>query len=364
MRRTVIALIILVLAVAVAAFYRISTRGQSEYVRKGVETIQERKGYPVALTEVHKGEFEVWRDIQGKIHGGREAIISTPDLAPIKKIKYQVGDRVKANTSIIVLEEKDPRNRTRVQLLREIYNEAKDDYESYKELYGRGAVPKDALEKIKLKYEHAKSDLEQALTATELTSPIPGVITHMYAKEGQIMPDETLAIVSSINPVRIIAKISEEDARQIKENQPVKALVENNTISGKVDRVTMGANPDTGLFDLEILMPNPDHELKVGTYVTAAVRIYHPEDAIYVESDAVFTDEEGASYVYQVKEERAYKIPIKQVVVGDEYIVLEELDPELPVVLRGKSLLEDGARVRPRKPEGGDEETPPEGENE
>ncbi|MFO8055786.1 MAG: efflux RND transporter periplasmic adaptor subunit [bacterium] len=347
--KRILLLVLVVVVVLVAVFFRIrAIESKNKETKKGITQINRDKGFPVVLSGVSVGEFSVWREVPGKVHGDREAYLNTPDLAQVDSIEYRVGEMVPAFSPVIRLNEDDPKNTTRVKLLRKVYEEAKSDYQSYKRLAQQDAVPRDAVDKMKLKMESAKSDLDQALSTVDLSSPFRGMLVALYAREGErVKPRKTLAMVATVDKVRINAKLSEQDMNDMEEGQPVRVGVDEKVLEGTVDRVSKSAGPKSGLFSVELLIDNPQHVLKVGTYVTTEVRVFHQEKVPYIDTLSILRDRKGNSYIYQVKGGKAVRVPIEVKARNQRgYSHVSGLDPDLPVVVTGQERLKDGVKVR------------------
>ena len=348
MKKAFFLLIVLIITGAAITLRVYQIKGEALIEHDGIATINSEKGYPVEVVPVLSGKFEVWRSIQGQVMGSREESIKTPDAARIASINYQVGDIVPADTPIILLDENDPKNMTRVKLLKRVYGEALSDYNKYKRLAQKGHVPQDAVNKLRLKLNAAKSDLDSAKTTVELVSPVSGVLITLNARVGErANPKKSLAVISEIDEVRIIATISDRDSAEIKLGQAVRITAsDGSTVGGLVDRISLGADAQTGLVKMEMMVDNQDHKLMTGTYVTAHVRIFFEEQAQYVDSRCVFADVGGHEFIYQVENGAAKKIPVTVLVANEEYSILEGINPDLPVVLSGISQISDGAKVR------------------
>lgn len=348
MKKIIVPLLVIVVFVF-AVFYRINVlQGQDKNNLRGIEQIQQQEGYPVKVTTIRKGSFTIWRDLQGKVEGYRQAFISTPDAARVASIKYKVGDRVKADTPIISLDENDPKNISNVKLLESVYENAFQEYERYKNLYESGGVSEDVLDKMYLKLKTAKTNLDSARTTVHLTSPFDGILLALYIREGEnAEPNKTLAIVSSTKTVRIVTAVSDRDVREFKEGQHV--LIHYNSVGpleGSVDRVALGANPESGLFDLELKVNNKEGLLKVGMFVTATVRIYNQDDALFIESQTILRDFEGHDYVWIVDKGNAKKKIVNVLRSNDDYSMIDGLTEGTVIVRQGKSQLREGVNLR------------------
>ena len=160
MKRVVIVIVALLVIIAIAKVG--SNKNSDTGKRDGVEEIQRREGFPVKLVLVETGEFEVWPDIQGKVEGYSQAFISTFDAARVAVIHYKVGDQVAADTPIISLDEDDPKNVSKLKLLRSVYEDALKEYERYEKLYKSGRISQEVMDKMRLNLKQAKSNLDSA----------------------------------------------------------------------------------------------------------------------------------------------------------------------------------------------------------
>jgi len=352
MRKLVV--LILVVAFGLAVFWRIRViRGEEAVKPEGVESIQKREGIPVRITDVSTGRFEVWRELQGKVEGSLQADVITHDTAKISSIKFKVGDFVPAGKTVVRLDKNDPKDVARVKLLKLVYDEAVGDYKAYKRVHAAGGVAKDVVEKMKLNMESAKSNYEMAKSYVDVVSPIGGVIVSMTARVGERpAPKTPLAVNASIDEVRVMATISDRDAEEIEAGQKVLVtLASGDTVAGAVERISLGANNKSGLFDLEMLVANPDHKLKIGVYTTAEVRVVELDDGAWVPTSSLIPDPDGSYFVWQIDNGKANKTVVTITAQNEESSAVDGLDRDLPVVTAGAQQLKDGAKVLVIKPD-------------
>jgi membrane fusion protein (multidrug efflux system) len=96
----------------------------------------------------------------------------------------------------------------------------------------------------------------------------------------------------------------------------------------------------------ELEMPNPDGDLRPGSYASVRLEVERKPDALLVPVQALLVEKAGSS-VFFVAEAKAKKTPV-QTGFNDGTNV-EILNPKLdqPVVLLGKQALADGQPVNP-----------------
>lgn len=341
--------LIVMLAALSGIFFRISEiRSEDQNKKEGIESIQEKDGFPVEVVSAGSGAFDVWREIQGRVEGFRQAVISTPNPARVAAIRYKVGDHVTADTPIISLDENDPKNSARITLLESVYEDALREYERYESLYKSGGISADVKDKMALKLKTARTNLDAARTTVHLTSPINGTLMSLYVREREAAePGKILAMVSSLDKIRVVAGVSDRDVAELSLGQQVTITAATGVqLSGKVERISLGANTETGLFDLEMVMNNQDRALRVGTFVTARVRIFHKNDGVYVDSTCILRDFNGRDFLFQADKGTARKVFIEKIAENDTHTLVSGINPDLPVIIKGKSLLTDGAKLR------------------
>lgn len=348
MKKLIVPIIVFVVALG-AIFLRIGTiRGQEDNRRTGIEVLQRQEGYPVRLVTVEQKRLEVFREIHGKIAGYKEAHIATSDAARVASIKYRVGDRVAADMPIITLDENDPKNMSQVKLLRSVYENALKDYERYSNLYASGGVSKDVVDKMELQLKSAKTNLDSARSTVQLTSPIDGILVALYARVGEnAEPDKTLAIVAVLDRIRIITAVSDRDIADFAVGQTVSVVLPSGEArTGSVDRISIAANPDTGLFDLEAVIPNEDQLFRVGSFISITIRTVDLPDVVQIDSNAILRDFDGSDYVWLNDEGKARKMPISVIRTNNSMSQIEGLKPGDAVVIKGKSLLYEDAPLQ------------------
>jgi RND family efflux transporter MFP subunit len=347
--KKIILLLLVTAGIVAAVMVRItSLKAQEKIKHEGIENIQRREGFPVGILPVNRGPFLVWREIQGKVEGYVQAFISTSDSARVARIGYKIGDRVAADTPIISLDENDPRNLSQVKLLRSVYENAVKDYDRYSNLYESGGVSKDVVDKMHLQLKTAKSYLDAAQTTVQLTSPVDGVLLALYIRVGEVAEkDKTLAIVSQLDTVRIVAAVSDRDIAEFIQGQPVSIKADSGKLlEGTVDRISMGANPETGLFDLELKVDNHQRDLRVGMFVTARIRVFERDDGTFVDSRCIMRDFDGTDFIFQADQSKAKKVPVTVLRSNDMDSLIEGANADQPVILSGKMLLSEGASLK------------------
>jgi RND family efflux transporter MFP subunit len=121
------------------------------------------------------------------------------------------------------------------------------------------------------KLVRARLDLRNA----DVTSPVVGIVTERLVNAGETPePNQKLFTIGRIDPVLVVAKVSEEHAGAIRLQQAATVTFgafPNDVSHGEVVKLDPVADPETRTLRVFVRIPNPDLKLKPG--LTAFVRL-------------------------------------------------------------------------------------------
>lgn len=229
------------------------------------------------------------------------------------------------------------------------------------------------------------------LTDSTLFSPVEGVIAKRLINPGEsVNPHQPIFELVETDKLRLVVGVPESriphlDARrrEVERNRKLQrqavidpedmsfrvyvALLSRNRLGekwplmvGTVHQIAETADETTGLFDVEVLLPNPERKLKPGMvararFVTDRVRGYRvPESSVLVrggeahlftlrtESDEMQANlPEGESAVYH-----AHRVPLRAYIEQDGQMIVPEPDQPIRVaIVRGQHRLTEGQAV-------------------
>ncbi|HHO77072.1 MAG TPA: efflux RND transporter periplasmic adaptor subunit [Deltaproteobacteria bacterium] len=315
----------------------------------GIEQYYKTNGIPVEVAQIQRGEFLVYCRVNALVMGLKQTEIFTPIAAKILKVHHQVGDAVKADEVIISLDKEDPRSSARYRQLKAIYETTLKNYNRMLELQGSGAVSVSQFDEIKMKLDVDRANLESVVKSVSLSSPMDGVLVDINAREGELIsPMKTVATVARVDRVRLIADVSESDVVRI---MPMQKIMVNGMNGkgqslGRVTKVSLNANPKTGLFHIEMEADNSNGQLRIGTYTTARIEVLNDPDALYADLRALQTDPDGNNYVYVVVNDHVTKRMVERSGLNDDYVRISSgVTKDDKVVVSGFKRLGDNIRV-------------------
>ena len=95
----------------------------------------------------------------------------------------------------------------------------------------------------------------------------------------------------------------------------------------------------------EIELPNPDGQLRPGSYARVQLEVERKQDALLLPVQAVLVEKAGTS-VFTVADGKAKKVPVKTGFNdGTNVEIASGINPEQAVILLGKMTLNDGQPI-------------------
>jgi len=185
---------------------------------------------------------------------------------------------------------------------------------------------------------------------TVVVSPMPGYVADRPADIGEyVSPQQKVATVVNMNPLRVRIDIPEQAIPQIHTGESVSVSVAaypNRNFAGHVARVSPNVTTASRTLTVEADVENPKAELKPGQFATVRILLPQTEPAVLVPQRALRTIS-GATYVFVIKNGHAEQrlvqsgqtegdlVELKSGVAADELVATSNVDQ-----------LSDGAAVR------------------
>ncbi len=323
---------------------------------------------PVKVVEVQRRRISEKISYTGTIEALKKMNIMPDVGGKIARIAVQEGDRVRKGQVLAELETEAVRLQLRqaeagVAVARANFEDAKRNKERMDRLIEENAVSEMQYEKIKLAYDAAVAQLEQADAALALArhaldvsimkAPWSGIVASRNAEEGDVInplmgsfsPSSGVLTLMDYAKVKIVVDVSPSDVARMAKGQTVLLRTPTSPehdFRGKTTIVNPTADPLTKKFQVEAQIDNPDGALRPGTFGELVFEVSSQENALVVPQNAILDD----SYLFVVRGGKALR---KDVVLGLQNTDLVEIvsgieEGEL-VIVEGNYGLKDGAPV-------------------
>jgi len=205
--------------------------------------------------------------------------------------------------------------------------------------------------------KHLRDSRRSMLEYTKVFAPFDGTVTARFADPGAFIPAATGSATQSspfftvmdLDTVRIYVSVPQEAA--LWANQGIPAILTARELPGQefrgaITRTTTAIDPSTRTLLVEIDLPNSDHRLRPGMFVTATLILEEHPQALALLPAALVSDNTGTS-VFVVEGSRAKLVAVKTGLDDGMWVeAIEGLQENMEVVVVGKTGLTDGQAVR------------------
>jgi RND family efflux transporter MFP subunit len=287
----------------------------------------------------------------------------------IAEIYVEEGERVRKGQLLAELDTRATRLQTKqaeaaVAVAQANYNDAAKNKERMERLIKENAVSEQQYEKIKLAFESAEAQLNQAKAALNLAmynldvsimeAPFSGVIASKNAEVGDVInpmmggfsPTSGVVTLMDFSRVKIEVDVSHQDVIRIEKGQPAIMTVSahpGRSFPGFVSVVNLTADATTKKFRVVVTAENPDLLLRPNTFGEVSIEVSSHEDALVVPQNAILENK----YVFVVDEDNTVRR--QEVNIGLENTDMVEILVGVQfgdrVVVEGSYGLDEGTEI-------------------
>ncbi len=277
----------------------------------------------------------------------------------IKRILVDVGSRVGAGQSVVILDDVSiDQQRMAIDQQRIALANQKRDLERAKELVKIGGGTQQVVDQLQAQYDAqsraidaSNRSLRNMQENTVLTSPISGVVTARNYDNGDLPAGLPILVIEQQQPLKVIVNVNESDFPKVKKGMPVNVrfdTYENESFSGQVYLVHPTIDPNNRTFQVEVTINNRDNKVHSGMF--ARVIFNFGSHRSVVLSDRAIQKQTGSGLRYVYTLESNGTVKFREVELGrrleNRYEVVGGVSPGMRVVTSGQSRLTDGAKVQ------------------
>lgn len=321
----------------------------------------------VQVTPVRKASISETISAEAVVFPVQQAVVTPKITSTIKEFKVQRGSRVHKGQLLAILENADlsaaaeqskgefeqaeagystttgaslPQQIQKAELdaaaAKSAFDAQQKVYESRKELFEQGALPRRDLDSAEVALAQARSQSETAqrqladlqrigerdtlksasgqltaargkfrsaaaqLSYSEIRSPVDGVVTERPQYAGELATANQ-PLLTVMDTSRLIAKahVSQTEAASLKTGNPAQLHVSglDDSLDGRVTLVSPALDPGSTTIEVWVEAKKPNSALKPGMTVQLSITGRSAKDALVVPAPAVFKNDDGADYV-------------------------------------------------------------------
>jgi multidrug efflux system membrane fusion protein len=332
---------------------------------------------PVVVAAATQRDVPVLLRAIGSIEASESVTIRTQLSGELTRVAFREGQDVQKGALLCQL---DPRSyqaalrKAEAALARDriIMNNARDNYERYRQLVKEGIVTQEQAEAYRTTADSAaasvaadQAEVENAhtqLSYCTIKAPISGRLGVLAVNQGNVVKanDSALVTINKLTPIYATFSIPEKDLTEIKRQLAagkVALAAEVPNMPGVVEKGTISfldnsVDVTTGTIKLKGTFENSLKRLWPGQFVNLSITLAVRTNAVVVPAQAVQTGQQG-QYLFVVKPDMTAELrPVSVGPVNQGMTVIEKgLQPGEQVVIDGQVRVIPGGKVEIKKPE-------------
>ena len=276
---------------------------------------------------------------------------NTNNIAPsqpnrIKTISVEVGDRVRRGQTLVTLD------RAGIDQLKLNLDDAQREYDRAAKLLEIGAGTQQQVDQLKTKLDATRSQYENLLENTVLTSPISGVVTARNYDPGDMTGSMPILTVAQVRPIKAVINVSETEYALVHTGMSARMTFDTygeEEFVGAVSKIMPTVDPTTRTFGVEITLPNTDGRILPGMFGRVSLTLGEANHVVVPDRAVVKQQGSGDKYIYTYNPETQtvnyVKVELGQR-LGASYEVISGIQPGQLVVVVGQNALADGKKVK------------------
>lgn len=201
--------------------------------------------------------------------------------------------------------------------------------------------------------------LDSIVRVPEPSQPVPGlengasyaIISRAVSEGSYVMPGADVFKIVIESPLKFRGRVPERKSSEVRLGQKAEVYTAAypRSFPGEVTRINPSIDPQTRTFEVEILVPNTQSELKPGGFAKTAILTEVDERAPTVPLEAP-VQVAGVTKIFLVEDGRAKEVQVTLGVQGSDWV--EIATPKLPadaqVITSGQTAIADRSAVAVR----------------
>lgn len=290
------------------------------------------------------------------IEANVDATLSAEKAGRIVQVLTDRGDHVEQGQLMLQIDDRIWKaNLKQVGIAAE---DAKKNYERYRQLMASGAVSQsdyDNAEKAYIQTESAAEEARINIGQCRVESPVDGIVNDRYVEAGEyVQPGTPLFQVIDRATVRVVLQIPEKDIYTIRPGNHLLFTVQplpDRTFEGQVTFVAAQADGRNNAFRTEVTVDNSEGLLRPGMIAQVEFHRGTKPDMVSLPMSAVLPLK-GEHIVYLVKDGQAVRRRVQIETIARKHALISSgLEEGDLVITEGNRTLGDGQRVKIMKPE-------------
>ncbi|REJ81410.1 MAG: efflux RND transporter periplasmic adaptor subunit [Bacteroidetes bacterium] len=283
------------------------------------DTTLEARAKNVVVTEMKTAPFLHFIEVQAKVEGDEDVIVSAESMGTLMKVNARPGDKVSkgqllASTDDRIIMQSIAEVQTQLDLATHLYHKQQNLWTQKigsEVQYLQAKTNKESLEK-------RMATLREQLDMTRIKSPINGTVDQVYIKTGQtVAPGMPAFRVVNTNSLKVTAEVAESFISKVnKGNEVIISFPDmNKEIRSKLDYAGRAINPMNRTFNVEVRLNEKDGNYLPNMVAVLRIVDYENEKAFVVPVGSIQKSKEG-EFLYVAGTENGKTVALRKSVIS------------------------------------------------
>jgi membrane fusion protein, multidrug efflux system len=271
----------------------------------------------VGVTEMQQSTFNHFIEVQARVEGDEDVMLSPEAAGTITSLNVKAGDRVSAGQILATIDDKLVRQgmselQSQLDLATQVYNRQKNlwDQKIGSEIqFLQAKTNKEALER-------RMGSIREQLSMTRIKSPINGTVDDVRIKVGQTVAPGMQAIrVVNLTSLKVRGEVAESFINRVKSgNEAILYFPDQQKeIKTKIDYSGNRIDPVNRTFNVEVRLKDKSLDVRPNMIAVLKIIDYSKPDALVLPVAAVQKSSDG-EFVYVAEKQNGKLIAKRKIV--------------------------------------------------
>ncbi len=332
---------------------------------------------PVTTQGVRSGSIDVHLDSLGTVTPVYTVTVASRVAGELTEVRYKEGQMVKKGDVLATIDAR-PYQAVLVQAKGQLardqasLNNAKADLDRYQNAFKEHAIPQQQVATQQATVEQGKASLQLDqgnidaaqvnVDYARIVSPIDGRVGLRTVDPGNIVQangTSGIATITQLQPITVIFTLSEDDLGDVVQQTQAGAKLKvealdrskaNKIADGSLETIDNQINTATGTVRAKATFDNTHNELFPNQFVNARLTVKTLQNQVLVPQVSVQRNSDKTT-VYVVQPDSSVKAQeVKVVAIDGDTVAVTGVNPNDQIVTDSFDKLQDGSKVRVRKP--------------
>lgn len=308
-------------------------------------TTEEQRAEVVEVMTLQEREIQREITLSSNLQGYQTVNVSPSLQGRIEHIFVEVGDRVNAGQDLVRMDQQQYKTAAlqRANLLTEMTR--------MNGLLETGSVSQQQYDQAKLALDQLEENLDFLQKNTYVKAPFAGVISAKTYEDGELYAGQPIVVLTEVDRLKTLVAIPESYIPQIKKG--MKLSLRSDVYPGKeffgtIEVVYPTVDASSHTFMVKVVIPNQDHVLRPGMYVTTSLGLGTARVITAPYSTVLKLIGANDRYVFVNDNGHAKRVSVEmgQRFGDDVEISGEGIEPGVELVVKGEARLIDGIAIQ------------------